>query len=151
MRFRRAFTSMRTTIRSLVGTVVFLCLRFLPQAQGVVPPPDGGYPYFTTAEGQNALFSLTTGAANTAVGWFSLKSVTTGSFNTGVGAGTLVLHTGNEKYGCRHYRPFAQHRQRQRSRGLWNASQQYHWRHSRKHPKSRCRPQRSSRAAGARK
>jgi len=87
---------MRTTIRSLVGTVVFFCLRFLPQAQGVVPPPDGGYPNFTTAEGQNALFSLTTGAANTAVGWFSLKSVTTGSFNTGVGAGTLVLNTGNE-------------------------------------------------------
>src|SRR5678815_3533289 len=87
---------MRTTIRSLVGTVVFLCLRFLPQAQGVVPPPDGGYPNFTTAEGQNALFSLTTGAANTAVGWFSLKSVTTGSFNTGVGAGALVLNTGDE-------------------------------------------------------
>jgi len=62
----------------------------------VVPPPDGGYPNFTTAEGQNALFSLTTGAANTAVGWFSLKSVTTGSFNTGVGAGTLVLNAGDE-------------------------------------------------------
>jgi hypothetical protein len=67
-----------------------------PNAFGVVPPPDGGYPNFTTAEGQNALFSLTTGAANTAVGWFSLKSVTTGSFNTGVGAGTLVLNTGAE-------------------------------------------------------
>ena len=87
---------MRTTIRSLVSTLVFLCLPFLPQAQAVVPPPDGGYPNFTTAEGQNALLSLTTGAANTAVGWFSLKSVTTGSFNTGIGAGTLVLNTGNE-------------------------------------------------------
>jgi len=75
---------------------VFLCLPFLPQAQAVVPPPDGGYPNFSTAEGQNALLSLTTGAANTAVGWFSLKSVTTGSFNTGVGAGTLVLNTGAE-------------------------------------------------------
>ena len=64
--------------------------------QAVVPPPDGGYPNFTTAEGTNALFSLTTGAANTAVGWFSLKSVTTGSFNTGVGAGTLVLNAGAE-------------------------------------------------------
>jgi hypothetical protein len=31
--------------------------------QAVVPPPDGGYPNFNTAEGQNALFSLTTGAA----------------------------------------------------------------------------------------
>jgi hypothetical protein len=87
---------MRTTIRSLVTTLVLLCVGLLPQAEAVVPPPDGGYPNFTTAEGQNALFSLTTGAANTAVGWFSLKSVTTGSFNTGVGAGTLVLNTGAE-------------------------------------------------------
>jgi len=66
-----------------------------PFAKGVVPSPDGGYPNFTTAEGQNALFTLTSGAANTAVGWFSLKSVTTGSFNTGVGAGTLLLNTGD--------------------------------------------------------
>jgi trimeric autotransporter adhesin len=87
---------MRTTIRSLVTPLVLLCFGLLPRAQAVVPPPDGGYPNFTTAEGQNALFSLTTGAANTAVGWFSLKSVTTGSFNTGVGAGTLVLNTGDE-------------------------------------------------------
>ena len=75
----------------------FICLLPAgPKAQAVVPPPGGGYPNFTTAEGTNALFSLTTGAANTAVGWFSLKSVTTGSFNTGVGAGTLVLNTGAE-------------------------------------------------------
>jgi Chaperone of endosialidase len=87
---------MRTIIRSLVTAVVLLCCGHLPQAKAVVPPPDGGYPNFTTAEGQNALFSLTTGAANTAVGWFSLKSVTTGSFNTGVGAATLVLNSGNE-------------------------------------------------------
>jgi hypothetical protein len=87
---------MRTTIRSLVTLLVLLCFGLLPQAQAVVPPPDGGYPNFTTAEGQNALFSLTTGTANTAVGWFSQKSVTTGSFNTGVGAGTLVLNTGAE-------------------------------------------------------
>ena len=71
------------------------CLTLSPIAQAVVPAPDGGYANFTTAEGQNALFSLTSGAANTAVGWFSLKSVTTGSFNTGVGAGTLVLNTGD--------------------------------------------------------
>ena len=87
---------MRTTIQSLVTPLVLLCSGLLPQVEAVVPPPDGGYPNFTTAEGQNALFSLTTGAANTAVGWFSLKSVTTGSFNTGVGAGTLVLNTGAE-------------------------------------------------------
>ena len=67
-----------------------------PNAFGVVPAPDGGYPGFNTAEGQNALLQLTTGTANTAVGWLSLKSVTTGSFNTGVGAGTLVLNGGDQ-------------------------------------------------------
>jgi hypothetical protein len=68
----------------------------LPNAQAVSPAPDGSYPNFTTAEGQNALLQLTTGAANTAVGWFSLESVATGSFNTGVGAGTLLLNTGDD-------------------------------------------------------
>jgi Chaperone of endosialidase len=67
-----------------------------PIAQGVVPPPDGGYPGFNTAEGQNALFSLTTGQGNTAVGWFSLFSNTEDSFNTGVGAGTLVFNIGDQ-------------------------------------------------------
>jgi len=70
-----------------------VCLGLLPGAQAVVPPPDGGYPNLTTAEGQNALLHLTTGTGNTALGWFSLDSVTTGSFNTGVGAGTLALNT----------------------------------------------------------
>ena len=73
--------------------MLLVCIGLLPKAQAVSPPPDGGYPNFTTAEGQNALFSLTTGVANTAIGWSSLKSSTTGSFNTGVGAGTLALNT----------------------------------------------------------
>jgi Chaperone of endosialidase len=68
----------------------------LPGAQAVSPPPDGGYPGFNTAEGQNALFSLTTGSANTAVGWFSLFSNTDGSFNTALGAGTLLFNDGDE-------------------------------------------------------
>ncbi len=67
-----------------------------PNAFGVVPAPDGGYPGFNTAEGQNALLHLTTGTANTAVGWVSLENVTTASFNTGVGAGTLVLNSGDQ-------------------------------------------------------
>jgi hypothetical protein len=71
------------------------CFGLLPNAQAVSPPPDGGYPGFTTAEGQNALKNLTTGQANTALGWFSLFSSTTGSFNTGVGAGALALNTGD--------------------------------------------------------
>ena len=87
---------MKTRIPPVLITLALICFVLLPNAQAVVPAPDGGYPNFTTAEGTKALFSLTTGAANTAVGWFSLKSVTTGSFNTGVGAGTLVLNTGEE-------------------------------------------------------
>ena len=49
-----------------------LCIGLLPRAQAVVPPPDGGYPNFTTAEGTNALQNLTTGAGNTGVGWRAL-------------------------------------------------------------------------------
>ncbi len=75
---------------------VFACFAFLPKLQGVSPAPDGGYPGGNTAEGQNALFSLTSGTYNTAVGLFSLRSDTTGNFNTAVGAGTLLLNTGEE-------------------------------------------------------
>ena len=76
-------------------TLALLCFGLSPKADAVSPPPDGAYPGFTTAEGQNALKNLTTGEGNTALGWFSLFSATTGSFNTGVGAGTLVLNTGD--------------------------------------------------------
>ena len=72
---------------------ILLTLLSLPLAghksQAVSPPPDGAYPGGNTAEGQNALLSLTNGVNNTAVGWFSLKSNTDGQLNTAVGAGTL--------------------------------------------------------------
>jgi len=70
-----------------------VCIGPLAKVEGVSPPPDGDYPGGNTAEGQEALFSLTTGIYNTALGWLSLESVTTGSLNTGVGAGTLVFNT----------------------------------------------------------
>ena len=88
--------AMKTSIRLFEIFFALLCLALLPNAQAVIPPPDGGYPGFNTAEGQNALFNLTTGQGNTAVGWFSLSSNTDGSFNTGVGAGTLVFNIGNQ-------------------------------------------------------
>ena len=80
----------------LLIPLVFLCFALSPLAQAVVPAPDGGYPGGNTAEGQNALFSLTTGTFNTAVGWFALKSDTTGQFNTALGAGTLLANTGDQ-------------------------------------------------------
>ncbi len=75
------------------------CFALLPKVEAVVPPPDGGYPGFNTAEGQNALFSHTTGVANTAIGWYSLFSNTDGSYNTGVGAGTLLFNVGDQTTG----------------------------------------------------
>jgi len=65
----------------------------VPKVQALSPPPDGGYPNFTAAEGDNALKALTIGVGNTGIGTFSLFSVTTGNFNTAVGAGALDLNT----------------------------------------------------------
>jgi trimeric autotransporter adhesin len=76
--------------------IALACFAVSPIAQAVSPSPDGGYPNFTTAEGQNALLHLTNGSANTALGSFSLENVTTSSFCTGVGAGTLLLNTADE-------------------------------------------------------
>src|SRR6266542_873006 len=67
-----------------------------PKTFGVVPAPDGGYPGGNTAEGQNALLSLTSGIYNTGVGIYSLLSITDGDFNTGVGAGTLLVNTADQ-------------------------------------------------------
>jgi Chaperone of endosialidase len=87
---------LKTISPPLLITLALLCFGLLPKAQAVIPPPDGGYPNFNTAEGQNALFSLTTGSANTAVGWFSLFSGTQGSFNTATGAGALLFNTADQ-------------------------------------------------------
>jgi Chaperone of endosialidase len=82
--------------RVLPVFLILACFAPLPMAHAISPPPDGGYPGGNTAEGQNALFSLTTGTHNTAVGLFSLRNVTDGSFNTALGAGTLLSNTGSE-------------------------------------------------------
>jgi len=91
---------MKTIIKTYVPFIaiglLLACLELSPEAQAVVPPPDGGYPGNNTAEGQNALLSRTTGTFNTAVGWFSLESGTAGNYNTGLGAATLVLNTAGE-------------------------------------------------------
>ena len=74
-------------------------LALCQMAQAVSPAPDGGYLGGNTAEGQNALLSLTTGTYNTAVGWFSLRSNTESGFNTAIGAGTLLANTGRREHG----------------------------------------------------
>jgi hypothetical protein len=77
----------------ILMVILIVCLALLPKAQAVTPAPDGGYPGGNTAEGQSALFSLTSGAYNTAAGFLSLSSTTTGSFNTAIGAGALLANT----------------------------------------------------------
>jgi hypothetical protein len=72
------------------------CFAISPRAQAVTPAPDGGYPGGNTAEGQNALFSLTSGGYNTAIGFFSLRSNATGQLNTAIGAGTLLVNTADQ-------------------------------------------------------
>jgi len=78
---------------SILIILSFVCFGLLSRLQAVSPVPDGAYPHYTTAEGQNALLHLTTGIGNTAVGALSLTSDTTGSYNVAVGAGALVLNT----------------------------------------------------------
>ena len=89
-------TQLRTTTPRLLILLFLTCFGLLHSAQAVSPPPDGGYPGGNTAEGQTALFSLTSGSYNTAIGLYSLMNNTTGNFNTGVGAGTLLTNTGSE-------------------------------------------------------
>ncbi len=79
-----------------IAAAALISLALLPKAQAVSPAPDGGYPGANTAEGLNALLSLTTGTYNTAVGLFSLRSDTTGSFNTAIGAGALFANTADQ-------------------------------------------------------
>jgi len=56
-----------------------------------------GYPNKNTAEGQDALFSLTNGTSNTANGFSALKANTNGDRNTANGALALFTNvTGSE-------------------------------------------------------
>jgi len=74
---------------SLFIPLVLAWLALSPTTQAVSPPPDGGYPNNNTAEGDNALFSLTTGFENTAIGFHALYSNTQGRLNTGNGSTAL--------------------------------------------------------------
>jgi trimeric autotransporter adhesin len=90
-------TVIKISIPSFLIALALACtVGLLPKAQAVSPAPDGGYPGGNTAEGQSALFSLTTGGYNTAVGFLSLRSNTTGQLNTAIGAGTLLANTADE-------------------------------------------------------
>jgi Chaperone of endosialidase len=86
----------RCAVARLVLPLMALALHGLalgPRAFGVSPPPDGGYPNGNTAEGEDALLSLTIGIDNTAVGFNALVSNTKGDDNTAVGFDALFSNT----------------------------------------------------------
>jgi len=103
----------------LLISLLLVCFGFSPKAQAVDPPPDGEYPGGNTAEGHNALFSLTNGTHNTALGasalfsnkggdnntatgWLALNRNTAGNQNTATGAvalGDNALGRGNTATG----------------------------------------------------
>ena len=62
-------------------------------ARAVDPPPDGGYPFENTAEGDNALLNLNGGSNNTAIGFSALLNDGQGNSNTAVGHGALFSNT----------------------------------------------------------
>src|SRR5438046_10526835 len=70
-----------------------VCFALAPIARAVSPAPDGGYPGANTAEGDDALFSLTTGVGNTASGFDALYSNTDGYGNTATGATAPLFNT----------------------------------------------------------
>jgi hypothetical protein len=74
--------------------LVLAAFALSPMAQAQLSPaPDGGYANNNTAEGTDALFSLTTGPDNTAIGFDALYSNTTGDSNTATGSGALMSNT----------------------------------------------------------
>ena len=90
---------MKPIIKTIYPAVVAISVACLTAftAFGVTPAPDGGYFGKNTAEGQEALLSLTNGNANTALGFQALKANTDGDRNTATGAFALFSNeTGSE-------------------------------------------------------
>ena len=57
-----------TTIMYLAFPLFAFACFAVSSSLAVVPAPDGGYLNFNTAEGEDALFSLSSGERNTAIG-----------------------------------------------------------------------------------
>jgi hypothetical protein len=81
-------------IYAAFAAATLTCFGLSPAARAQLsPPPDGGYPNQNTAEGDNALFSLTSGQYNTAIGFQALYSNTDGFDNTAIGFQALYSNT----------------------------------------------------------
>src|SRR5947208_3656771 len=74
----------------LLTAVALACFALSPAVRAVLPAPDGGYPGQNTAEGDDALFGLTTGTFNTAMGFQALYNDTVSGGNTALGYQALA-------------------------------------------------------------
>src|SRR6266513_2337635 len=88
-----SFIQLRTAILPFLIAFMLSCFGLSAKILAVVPAPDGGYPGNNTAEGTNALFSLTSGIDNTALGFEALFRNSTADFNTAEGFGALFNNT----------------------------------------------------------
>jgi hypothetical protein len=77
--------------------VALACFGLLPAVRAVMPPPDGFYPTWNTAEGEDALFSRTSGNYNTAIGAHALYTDTSGTANTAIGAFALTMNSSGDQ------------------------------------------------------
>ncbi len=86
---------LKTTTSPFLVSVLLVGLGLWPAPNtfGVSPAPDGGYPGGNTAEGTNALFSLTSGVWNTALGFEALNNDVAGKLNTATGFRALFSDT----------------------------------------------------------
>jgi hypothetical protein len=82
-------SSAHRTLPLVAVAVIFAWLAPSPAARAHDKSDMNG----NTAEGTDALDSLSTGASNTAIGDIALTSNTTGSFNTATGFGALRFNT----------------------------------------------------------
>jgi Chaperone of endosialidase len=93
LHLRRSINHSPLRLAFLFIPLVFIGFELSPLARAVVPAPDGGYPNFNTAEGTEALQSLTSGTSNTALGFGALFHNTTGSNNAALGLQALFFNT----------------------------------------------------------
>src|SRR6266566_2098193 len=79
----------KTTIPSLLVSVLLVSFGLLPRAQAVGPDTDGTIPGSNNGEGIGVLVSRTTGVWNTGTGFEALNHLTAGNQNTATGLRAL--------------------------------------------------------------
>ena len=83
----------KVTLPDLISLLTITFFALTMSAFAVSPPPDGGYPTWNTAEGEDALFGTQSGYNNTAIGYHAIYANGNRPYGTGVGA--LALTNGN--------------------------------------------------------